>query len=73
MPVDEFRGLSLFAVLPGPADAVCTLDAMIATAAELADALQGVVQNSKGAPLTAERAEALREDVASFQALLTLT
>jgi FtsZ-interacting cell division protein ZipA len=73
MPGDEFRGLTLFAVLPGPADAVQTIDALIATAVELADALQGVVQDSKGAPLTAQRAEALREDVARFQALLTLS
>ncbi len=72
MPDDEFRGLTLFAVLPGPADAVQTIDALIATAVELADALQGVVQDSKGAPLTAQRAEALREDVARFQALPTL-
>lgn len=68
MPADEFRGLTLFAVLPGPADALDAIDTMIATAAELAENLDGVVQDSKGAPMTPQRAESLREDVARFQA-----
>jgi len=67
MPTDQFRGLTLFAVLPGPAEPLETLDTLIATAVDLADALQGVVQDSSGAPLSAQRAEALREDVAQFQ------
>jgi cell division protein ZipA len=72
MPADEFRGLSLFAVLPGPAEPLQTIDALIATAADLAETLHGDVQDSKGVPLTAQRAEALREDVARFQASLTM-
>jgi cell division protein ZipA len=73
MPGEEFRGLSLFAVLPGPADPLQTIDALIATAADLAETLHGDVQDSRGVPLTAQRAEALREDVARFHALLTMT
>jgi hypothetical protein len=73
MPDDEFRGLTLFAVLPGPADALYTIDALITTAAELAEALNGVVQDSNGAPLSPQRAEALREDVARFQASLSMS
>jgi len=73
MPTDEFRGLTLFAVLPGPADALQTIDALIATAADLGETLHGTVQDSKGVPLSAESIEALREDVARFQALLTMT
>jgi cell division protein ZipA len=72
MPEEEFRGLTLFAVLPGPVDALQTVDVLIATAANLADTLHGQVQDAKGAPLSPQRAEALREDVARFQALLTL-
>jgi FtsZ-interacting cell division protein ZipA len=72
MPEEEFRGLTLFAVLPGPADALYTIDALIMTAAELAEALNGVVQDSNGAPLSPQRAEALREDVARFQASLSM-
>jgi cell division protein ZipA len=72
MPHEEFRGLTLFAVLPGPLPPLQTLDAVIETAGELAAALHGVIQDSHGAPLSMQRAEALREDVARFQALLTL-
>jgi cell division protein ZipA len=70
MPKEEFRGLTLFAVLPGPADMLQTLDALVETARELAETLHGTLQDSKGMPLTLERAAALREDVVRFQALL---
>lgn len=73
MPQEEFRGLTLFAVLPGPLEPLQTLDAVIETAGELAAALHGTLQDSHGAPLSMQRAEALREDVARFQALLTMT
>jgi cell division protein ZipA len=72
MPHEEFRGLTLFAVLPGPLPPLQTLDAVIETAGELAATLHGTIQDSHGATLTMQRAEALREDVARFQALLTL-
>jgi FtsZ-interacting cell division protein ZipA len=72
MPEEEFRGLTLFAVLPGPGEPVRTLESMIATAAALAQTLQGVVQDAKGAPLSQQRAEALRDDVARFQSQLTM-
>lgn len=72
MPDQEFRGLTLFAVLPGPVDAVQTVDALIQTAAELAQTLQGVVQDSKGVALSQARADAMREEIARFQALLTM-
>jgi cell division protein ZipA len=71
MPQEEFRGLTLFAVLPGPLPPLQTLNAVIETAGELAAALHGTIQDSHGAPLSMQRAEALREDVARFQALLT--
>jgi cell division protein ZipA len=71
MPQEEFRGLTLFAILPGPLPPLHTLDAVIETAGELAAALQGTLQDSHGAPLSMQRAEALREDVARFQAQLT--
>jgi cell division protein ZipA len=73
MPQEEFRGLTLFAVLPGPLPPLQTLDAVIETAGELAATLRGTLQDSHGAPLSMQRAEALREDVARFQALLTMT
>jgi cell division protein ZipA len=73
MPQEEFRGLTLFAVLPGPLPPLQTLDAVIETAGELAATLHGTLQDSHGAPLSMQRAEALRDDVARFQALLTMT
>ena len=73
MPDEVFRGLTLFAVLPGPAEAVDTFDLLIATAAALADELQGTVHDSQGALLSASRADALREDIARFQAALLET
>jgi FtsZ-interacting cell division protein ZipA len=57
--------------LPGPAEPLQTVDALIHTAAGLAETLHGVVQDSQGVPLSQPRAEALREDVARFQALGT--
>jgi cell division protein ZipA len=73
MPQEQYRGLTLFAVLPGPLPPLQTLDAVIETAGELAAALQGTIQDAHGAPLSMQGAEALREDVARFQALLSMT
>jgi cell division protein ZipA len=73
MPQEQYRGLTLFAVLPGPLPPLQTLDAVIETAGELAATLHGTIQDSHGAPLSMQRAEALREDLARFQALLTMT
>jgi cell division protein ZipA len=70
MAQEEFRGVTVFAVLPGPLAPLPTLDAMLATARELARELSGVVQDSKGAPFSAQRAAALREDIARFQSTL---
>jgi FtsZ-interacting cell division protein ZipA len=72
MPQEEFRGLTLFAVLPGPLEPLQTLDAVIETAGELAATLHGTLQDSHGAPLSMQRAVALREDVARFQAQLSM-
>ena len=71
MPEEEFRGVTLFAVLPGPLEAVQTVDALFATARDLARDLSGTVQDAKGMPFSPQRAAALREDVARFQAALS--
>ncbi len=63
---EEFGGVALFAVLPGPADPRQTIELLIATASGLADTLHGAVQDAAGSPLSAERADALREDGARF-------
>jgi cell division protein ZipA len=70
MPEEEFRGVTLFAVLPGPIEPLQTIDALFAAARGLAERLSGMVQDTKGMPFSPQRAAALREDVARFQALL---
>jgi FtsZ-interacting cell division protein ZipA len=70
MPQQEFRGLTLFAVLPGPAEPLQTIDALLTTARGLAENLTAMVQDAQGLPLSPLRAAALREDIARFQAQL---
>jgi cell division protein ZipA len=70
MAEEEFRGVTLFAVLPGPLEPVQTVDALLATARDLARELAGTLQDGKGLPLSPQRALALREDVARFQTQL---
>jgi cell division protein ZipA len=70
MATDQFRGVSMFAVLPGPLEPLQTVDSMFATARDLARDLRGSVQDAKGVPFSPQRVAALREDVARFQAEL---
>jgi cell division protein ZipA len=70
MAEQEFRGITAFAVLPGPAPPLQTVDALLATAHGLAESLAGELQDAGGAPLSAKGMIALREDVARFQAQL---
>ena len=70
MAEQEFRGITMFAVLPGPLDPVQTVEAMIATSRRLAESLTGMVQDAKGLPLSPQRAAALREEAARFHATL---
>jgi cell division protein ZipA len=70
MPEQEFRGVSMFAVLPGPLEPLHAVDALLAMARELARELSGTIQDAKGMPFSPQRIATLREDVARFQALL---
>lgn len=70
MASEEFRGVTLFAVLPGPVEPLLTVDELLSAARGLAQELSGMVQDSKGLPLSPQRAAALRDDVARFQASL---
>jgi cell division protein ZipA len=70
MAGEEFRGVTLFAVLPGPVEPLLTLDELLAAARGLAQELSGMVQDSKGMPLSPQRAAVMRDDVARFQAAL---
>jgi cell division protein ZipA len=68
MPKQEFRGITAFAVLPGPLEPLQTFDALVAAVRGLAESLGGMAQDSDGLPLSPLRAAALREEVARFQA-----
>jgi cell division protein ZipA len=70
MSSEEFRGVTLFAVLPGPVEPLLTIDELLGAARGLAHELAGMVQDSKGTPLSPQRVAALRDDVARFQASL---
>jgi cell division protein ZipA len=70
MADQEFRGITLFAVLPGPVEPLETMNELFGTARGLAEELSGMVQDGKGMPLSPQRAAALREDIAHFQAQL---
>jgi FtsZ-interacting cell division protein ZipA len=60
----------LFAVLPGPVEPLLTIDELLGAARGLAQELSGMVQDSKGMPLSPQRAAAIRDEVARFQASL---
>jgi cell division protein ZipA len=70
MGSQEFRGVTLFAVLPGPTAPIDTVDELLRTARGLAEELSGMIQDAKGMPMSPQRAASLREDVAQFQASL---
>jgi cell division protein ZipA len=70
MAADEFRGVTLFAVLPGPLEPLLTIDELLSAARGLAQDLAGMVQDAKGVPFSPQRVAALRDDVARFQASL---
>lgn len=72
MQGQEFKGVTLFAVLPGPLEPMLTVDELLLAARDLAVALNGAVEDAKGAPMTAQRAAALRDEVARFQASLSV-
>lgn len=70
MGSQEFRGVTLFAVLPGPTAPLDTVDELLRTARGLAEELSGMIQDAKGMPMSPQRAASLREDVGQFQASL---
>jgi len=68
MSDQDYRGVTLFAVLPGPVEPLLAFDELMATAREIARELSGTLQDDRGMPLSPQRAAALREDIARFAA-----
>lgn len=65
MDSHEYRGLSLFAVLPGPRSAEQMLEGLVQLARQLASRLGGAVQDEHGRELDAARLAELRRAVVS--------
>jgi hypothetical protein len=68
MDFQRFGGLNLFAVLPGPLPPAATVDRLVDAACDIAQRLEGRVQDESGMPLDVERVEALRRAAAGGDA-----
>lgn len=73
MNLERYPGISMFAVFPGPIDAAEAFDELLATARRLSDRLNALLQDERGAPLGAQRALAIREELVHFQGLVNKT
>lgn len=67
MPGSNFRGVALFAVMPGPVPAPVAFDELIAVSRGLVGQLGGLLQDDRGAALSMQRIAHLREDVLAFE------
>lgn len=63
----RYPGVTLFAVLPGPLAPMQTFDTLLDAARSLADRLHGVVQDERGAGLSAQRLLNIREGLVDYQ------
>ena len=63
----RFPGVTLFAVLPGPLSPMQTFDVLLEAARSLAERLHGVVQDERGAGLSAQRLMNIREGLIDYQ------
>jgi FtsZ-interacting cell division protein ZipA len=64
MDAQEFRGLSLFSILPGPVAAARMFDDLLELAHAIAVRVEAVVQDEQGAALAGERLAQLRRSLA---------
>jgi cell division protein ZipA len=67
MDQQDFAGISLFGVVPGPLDAPSTFDLVLAVGRGLAGRLAGQLQDEQGSTLTAQRILNLREELVHFE------
>lgn len=63
----SYRGVAMFAVLPGPVAPGQALDALIDAARGVAERLGGVLQDDRGTNLSVARVEQLRAEVAAYE------
>jgi cell division protein ZipA len=67
MREQEFPGVSLFGVVPGPLEAPAMFDLLLATGRSLAERLKGQLQDEQGSTLTAQRILNLREELVHLE------
>jgi cell division protein ZipA len=70
MTSEQFPGVTIFTQLPGPIDGTEMLMQMLTCARELEQGIGGLLQDERGLPLTEQRAQRLRDEVADFTHLL---
>jgi cell division protein ZipA len=70
MAEQQFPGVTLFMLLPGPLDGLVAYDQMLSCAQRLAHATAGTLQDERGSKLTTQIMERLRDEVLDFQHLL---
>ena len=63
----EFPGISLFLVLPGPIEGVAAFDLMMAAARALAQSLGGELLDESGSTLSIQRERYMREEIVQFE------
>lgn len=70
MSDQQFPGVTLFMLLPGPLDGLIAYDQMLSFAQRLAHATNGLLQDERGSRLTAQIMDRLRDEVLDFQHLM---
>ena len=67
MDEQDYPGISLFGIVPGPLDAPSTFDLVLSAGRSLADRIKGQLQDEQGSTLTAQRILNLREELVHFE------
>jgi cell division protein ZipA len=67
MREQDFPGVSLFGVVPGPLEAPAMFDLLLSTGRSLAERMKGQLQDEQGSTLTAQRILNLREELVHFE------
>ncbi len=67
MDGQDFPGISLFGIVPGPLDAPSTFDLVLTAGRNLAERMKGQLQDEQGSTLTTQRILNLREELVHFE------
>jgi cell division protein ZipA len=63
----SYRGVAMFAILPGPLPAAQAFDVLVEAAGALASRLGGLLQDERGAALSMARLEQLRAELLAYE------